>query len=83
MRKLANVVWDDAGSDGVFIKVSLILEFNEEECVPILEGESSVYPPTLYVVPLTAFSRQSNRTFDDANPEDPKSSVKKIDDGIS
>ena len=83
LRKLPNVVWDDAGSDGVFIEVLLILEFNEEECVPILEGESLVSPSTLYVVPVIAFSRRSNRPFDDANSEDSKSSVKKIDDGIS
>ena len=47
LQKLPNVVWDDAGSDGVFIKVLLMLEFNEEECVPTLEGESLVSPSTL------------------------------------
>ena len=39
-------MWDDAGIDDVFIEVLLILEFNEEECVPILEGVSLVSPST-------------------------------------
>ena len=47
LRKLPNVMWDSAGSDGVFIEVLLILEFNEEECVSVLEGESLVSPSTL------------------------------------
>ena len=47
LRKLPNVVLDDAGSDGIFIEVLLILELNEEECVPILEGESLFPPSTL------------------------------------
>ena len=61
----------------------LILELNEEEFVPILEGESLVSLCTLKVVPIIVFSKHSNRPFDDANSEDPKPSVKKIDDGIS
>ena len=76
-------MWDDAGSDDMFFEVLLIFEFNEEEYVPILEGESLVSPSTLQIVPVIAFSRHSNRPFDDANSEDSKSSVKKIDGGIS
>ena len=44
--KLPKVVWDDAGSDFVFIEVLLILEFNRE-CVPLLEVESLVSPSIL------------------------------------
>ena len=46
LRKLPNVVWDDAGIDGVFMEVLLMLEFTVE-CVPLLEGGRLVSPSIL------------------------------------